>query len=421
MDGLTGISAKHNSSSVKENNIITLAVGESHLLPAPSGVGAWLSTGKVISLREQSFHFIIQAKKTGKALLSIGSTLYKVQVLSKENKEKWMSLNQFLRSRMGLKLNIMKNKFTITGQLLRIKDFQDLTELCSTQNIEYSFQAKISLSLRDSFKQFLKKQITQQQAEPIYILWEEQPLTILLPEQHPYLNFYKRKFNRYGIEIKEDLSLLSTLPGIELKLLLVESSQNNSFQIHLDWGSQFMSRLLNPELFKDILSSLQAMEQKGLAHILSQATLLTEHGRSAHFHSGGEVPIPDFHPETGVGTIKWKPYGIQLSFESKTDWNKNIHIQVKAEISEIDHSQSARTSPSIKNNQINTSLVLKNGQTIALTTLIRRQGGKSFSAPLPVSRFPLAGKFLSFKGKLKEHTHLSIFITAHLKGRNLSE
>jgi len=138
------------------------------------------------------------------------------------------------------------------------------------------------------------------------------------------------------------------------------------------------------------------MEQKGLAHILSRATLLTEHGRSASFHSGGEVPIPDFHPETGQATIRWKPYGIQLNFESKTDWNNNIHIQVQAETSEVDHSQSANTSPSIKNNKINTSLVLKTGHTIALTTLVRRQGGKSFSAPLPVSHATIGwGFFIS--------------------------
>ncbi len=406
--------------SAKENSIIVLAVGESTQLPAPAGASVWLSTGKVISIREQTFQIIIQAKKIGETLLNIGRTLYHVQVLSKENKAKWIYLNQFLRNRMGLNLNVIKEKFYITGQLLRIKDFEDLAQLCQKYNIEYFFQAKVSVDLQGSLKQFLKKQISQQQ-EVLHVLWEEKPLTILLSNQHPYLKFYKRIFKNQGLEVREDPSMISNLPGIELKLLLVESSHNDSFQVHLNWGAQFMSRLLNPNLFRDILSSVQTMEQKGLAHILSQTTLLTEHGKPANFHSGGEVSIPDFHPETGEGTVKWKPYGIQLDFESKTDWNSNIHINVKAEISEVNHSQSARTSPSIKNSRINTSLVLKSGETIALTTLVRRQGGKSFSAPLPVSRLPLAGNFLSFKGKLKERTHLSIFVTATLKKRNALE
>lgn len=420
VDGLKSGSAAHNVLSVKKDNIVVLAVGESYRLPAPLGANAWLSTGRVISLREQNFHFIIQAKKTGEVLLNIGHTLYRVQVLSRDNKQKWMYLNQFLQSRKGLVLQILNGKFYITGQLLRIKDFKDLIQFCRTQNIEYFFQAKVPVVLQNPLKQFLEEQTFQQQ-ESFHILWEEKPLTILLPAGHPHFNFYKRKFKNQGIVIKEDSSMIVSLPSIELKLLLVESSHNSSFQINLHWGSQFMSRLLDPTLFQEVLSSLQAMEQKGLAHILSQATLLTEHGKAASFHSGGEVPIPDFHPETGQMAIKWKPYGIQLNFESKMDWNNNIHIQVQAETSEVDHSQSASTSPSIKNNKINTSLVLKTGQTIALTTLVRRQGGKSFSAPLPVSRLPLAGEFLSLKGKLRERTHLSIFITASLKEGNFSK
>ena len=408
------------ASSAKENNIIVLAVGESTRLPASVSASVWLSTGKIVSIREQNFQLIIQAKKAGETLLNIGHTLYHIQVLSKENKEKWMYLNQFLQNRMGLKLNVVKEKFYITGQLLRIKDFEDLAQLCQTYNIDYSFHAKVPVALQDSLKRFLKKQISQEQGE-LYILWEEKPLTIFLSNKHPHLKFYKRIFKNQGLNVKEDSSMISNLPGIELKLLLVESSHNDSFQVHLNWGPQFMSRLLSPGLFRNILSTMQTMEQKGMAHILSQTTLLTEHGKPANFHSGGEVSIPDFHPETGEGTVKWKPYGIQLNFESKTDWNSNIHIQVQAEISEVDHSQSARTSPSIKNSRINTSLVLKSGETIALTTLVRRQGGKSSSAPLPISRLPLVGRFLSLKGKLKERTHLSIFVTASLKRRNTLE
>ena len=399
---------------------IVLAVGESYRLRAPLGASAWLSTGRVISLREQNLHFVLQAKKTGEVLLNVNHKLYRVQVLSRADKQKWMRLNQFLQSRKGLTLQVSKGEFYINGQLLRIKDFKDLVQFCQTQNITYFFQTKVPVALQAPLKQFLKQQFFQQQ-ESLHILWEEQPLAILLPARHPHINFYKRLFKNQGIVIKEDSSLMAQLPSIELQLLLVESSRNSSFQIRKNWGSPFVSRLLKPKLFQEILSSLQAMEQKGLAHILSQATLLTEHGKEARFHSGGEVPIPDFHPETGQATIKWKPYGIQLSFESKTDWNNNIHIQVQAETSEVDHSQSASTSPSIRNNKINTSLVLRDGQTIALTTLVRRQGGKSFSAPLPVSRLPLAGEFLSLKGKLKERTSLSIFITANLKKESFSQ
>jgi len=156
------------------------------------------------------------------------------------------------------------------------------------------------------------------------------------------------------------------------------------------------------------------METKGKAHILSEAVLLSESGKKSHFHSGGEVPVPHFNPENGAQSIKWKPYGVHLNFEATADQNDRIHITTQAEISEVNHSYSAHSAPSLKSSRIHSSVTMKNGQSLLLAKLIRRQKGKNNSAPLALFRLPLAGPLLSFKGKIKENTRLNIFISGFL-------
>ena len=140
---------------------------------------------------------------------------------------------------------------------------------------------------------------------------------------------------------------------MELKLLLVESSLNNSINTHFPWGNSeegnFITRILDGHFFQNWLRKFKAMESTGQAKILSQAVLLSESGKSSRFLSGGEVPIPHYHPESGTQTIKWKPYGIQLNFETRADRTQTIHIKVQAEISEVNHSHSGQAAPSLKN------------------------------------------------------------------------
>ena len=393
---------------------VFLTAGENLNFPAPPGSTAWLSTGQVISIKERNEQFIIRAKKIGSVLLKINNKAYQIQVISPAHKKKYQIVQEFLNSRKGLKAIFLKEKIHIIGFLYRLKDFKDLSRLSQIHNIDYVFSAQIPKNIRQALTYFLKKKIPLENPK-LHISWEEQDLTVLVSDQSSYGDFYQKNLKSGGVTVKKDPSLLVPGQAIELKLLLVETSHDHSLKVHLDWGTGFMNRLIKPELFKEVVNSLQVMEQKGQAHILSQAVLLTESGKNLSFHAGGEVPIPDFHPETGQGNIKWKPYGIQLNFKPKLDWKKNIHIQTKAEISEVDHSYSVNDSPALKNSSINTSLTLKNGQTLALSTLVRKQGGKSFSAPWPLMRLPIAGSFISQKGKIAGWTRLSIFVTAQIK------
>ena len=441
------------SKETGKKQILLMEKGESRQLSSPLFETVWLSKGGIVSVQDRGSSLHIQAKKEGEVLLNIGgSRLYLIQVLSEENKKKIIAINDLLSNRMGLKVHIVKDQIQIQGQLYRVKDFKDLSQLAQTFNLNYLFSADIDSSLRPKLKAYIHNKLIKTYSNkeetiikkipdsstlstdipPFVLLWQK-PLTALMPNDKS-LDFYHNKLKQLGITVKPDSSLLPFPPLIEIKILLVESSANQSFQTHIGWGASdsqrensrttaiskggnMISRLLNGQLFKQILSEFKAMEDKGKARIFAETVLLNESGKTVHFHSGGEVPIPHFNPENGTQSIKWKPYGIQLNIETKADRNNKIHINTQATISDVNHSQSTRSAPSLKTSRIHSSITIRSGQSLLLSKLIRRQKGKSHSAPLAISRFPLAGSWLSLKGKIKEHTQLNIFITAKIKTR----
>ncbi len=399
----------------EDRQLILLQPGDLVNIPSPALERVWLSRGGIISVQDKGAVLGIQARKTGEVLLNVGSRLYLVQVLSGEKKLKLKAVNEFLSGRMGLKARFIKDKIHIQGRLYRAQDFIDFSEKARDWDLDWLFSAEVPPFLQKKLNAYIKQEITSMgennHLSPPTLLWQ-QPLTALVPSSDNKNLLYQARLKRFGVTIKKDPLLLSSPPLIRLTILMVESSADHSLQTHIDFEP--LSRLLDGKIFANLLSSFKSLESKGKARIFSKVELLTESGKNARFHSGGEVPIPYFNPETGTQSIKWKPYGIQLSFKAVADRHKKIRIDAQMEISEVDHSYSARSAPSIKAGRISSSVTMRAGQSLLLSKLIRRQSGKNRSAPVEFFRLPLAGPLLSFKGKTNEQTRLSVFVTADL-------
>ena len=403
---------KQHTKKPRKKQIILMEKGESKVLFSPLSETVWLSRPGIVSIRETgASHINLQAKQEGEVLLNIGTRLYLIQVLSREKKQQLTVINDFLNNRMGLTSGLVEDQIHIQGTLYRVKDFIDLSQISQEQNIPYLFKAKAPADLRPALQEYIYRQISGL-PQPL-LLWEK-PLTILVPEDKSLKSQYQAQLKHLGVAVRTDPSLLPTPPLVKLKVLLMETNGDHSFQTHIDYGENTITQLLDGSLFKQMFSTFKTMENKGTAQILSQAVLLNESGKKSYFHSGGSAPIPHFNPETGTQGIQWKPYGVQLSFETRADRSNKIHISTQVEISEINHSHSTQSAPALKNNSIHSSVTMRSGQSLLLSKLIRRQKGVSRRAPMEIFRLPLAGSLLSFKGKIKEHTRLHIFITAFL-------
>ena len=393
-----------------QKQVLFLEKGESHILTSPELEKVWISKGGVISLQDRGSYLKIQARKEGKVLLSAGSRRYSIYVLSPGKKKNIQLMSDFLSQRQGLEIQIIENILYIRGKLYRLKDFIDLSKQAQTINFTYVFDAEILPELRPDLQKYIYN--TAKHLPPFKLSWQR-PLVAFIPKDTEAR--YEEALKHLGLTLKKDASLLPVPQAIKLKILLVESSDSQALQNHLDLGGNLINQILEGQIFEKILSSFKSAESRGEAHILSEASLLGESGKNTYFHSGGEVPIPNFNPESDAQSIKWKPYGIRIKCKATADRNEKIHIQTEVEISEVDHVHSAQGAPALKSNRIHSSITMKNGQTLLLSKLLRKQKGKSYAGPLEITQIPFAGQFLSFKGMIKEHTRLHIFIKGSFK------
>ena len=393
--------------------------GETRTLKSKPFESTWLSKGSLLSVTDQGRNLKLQARRPGEGFLRVGLKLYHIQVVAPTLKKGFAAITNFLKTRRGLCASLHpEGTVMVTGTLYRLKDFKDLHSLVKGLEVPYLWKADIPLPLRSRVQAFMKEQ-TRPWLSPHQwkVLWHL-PLTALVPEAPPLSEAAEKALQSLGLRLQTDPSLLPQVPLIEIKLLLVEMRDNQSLKVHSPYGGGagdgFITRVLDGSFFEKWLQEFQTLQSRGRGHILARAVMLNESGKTGKFLSGGEVPIPHFHPQTGQPSVKWKPYGIRLTFKARADRTGTIGLDLQGEISDVDHSFSSREAPSLKTHRFHSHLSVKEGRTLALTGLVRWQGGKSASAPWPLFKLPGVGRGLAFKGRLKEKTRLSIFATPRL-------
>ena len=404
------------SQNANLKNTIVLEIGETYKIKSPRHEKVWLSDGVILSLTDIGRAVLLQAKREGKSLLNIGSKLYQIYVLNTSDKQNLLDIIHFLSTRMGLSAHWQDGKILIKGNLYRLKDWLELAKRAKSKNLQYLFQVEVSEKVKKEFIKHWSTHINKHPKAPLRIRWDKPP-TFILPKSSPLKHYYEEHLRFFGMNIKEDGSLLALPDLIKLKVFLISNSSDKTLNSWLDWGSGELISLLDVDRFKSMLKKFKIMESKGQAKILSEVNLLIESGKTSNLHSGGEVAIPQYHPETGVESLHWKPYGIQIKIATKSDRKKQIKLNTQVEMSDLDHSHSSQARASIKTNKIQSHVTLQSGQTLALSTVLRTLKGKSFSAPLIFSKIPLAGKAFSFRGKTNGKSQLNIFVTAQIQAR----
>jgi pilus assembly protein CpaC len=164
---------------------------------------------------------------------------------------------------------------------------------------------------------------------------------------------------------------------------------------------------------------IEALRTVDLAKTLAEPNLVTLNGAPAFFFAGGEFPVPIITGATAVGLqgVSFIPFGIQLQFTPFITDHDRIRISVFASISTRSDSGTqggaggvggagnaanfganiggagGTNVPGLNVRQINTTVEMREGQTLAIGGLIETDRGAA------TSRIPLFGD-LPFGGQL---------------------
>lgn len=178
--------------------------------------------------------------------------------------------------------------------------------------------------------------------------------------------------------------------------------------------------------------TIDALESKGFARLLSEPNLVALSGAEASFLAGGEVPIPIL-TEDGAD-VEFKPIGVSLNFLPTVLDDDLINIAVSTEVSAIDNTVSSFISgiggntvevPGFTVRRASTVVELRDGESFAIAGLYQDDFTDAVSQLPWVGDVPVIGNLFRSTNFQRGESELVVVVTVNLvvplqKGQQVS-
>lgn len=163
-----------------------------------------------------------------------------------------------------------------------------------------------------------------------------------------------------------------------------------------------------------IEATLQALDETNMIRTLAEPTLTAVTGETAHFLAGGEFPfVTGIDPDTGIATVEFKEFGVQLAFTPVVLSSGRISLKVRAEVSEISGFTAGGT-PILSSRRAETTVEQPSGGGFAIAGLIQESTQRSAGGFPGLQKLPILGALFSSKSFINRETELVMIITPYL-------
>ena len=173
--------------------------------------------------------------------------------------------------------------------------------------------------------------------------------------------------------------------------------------------------------FLNIGALVRALQSESDVNILSTPNILTTDNQKAEIMVGENVPFITGKSQGAGGvtltTIERKDIGITLRLTPQISSDDHVSLEIYQEISAL--AEAAGFDPSVvgpitTKRAASTTVVVRNGQTVAIAGLIR-DNKSTIEHKIPLlGDIPLLGWLFKFQTKKAEKTNLMIFLTPHI-------
>lgn len=158
---------------------------------------------------------------------------------------------------------------------------------------------------------------------------------------------------------------------------------------------------------------INALITDGKAKILSSPNITTLQGKEAVINIGGSVPVPVVSTTNSTVTtsIQYKEAGIILRYTPRATDDGYIVADVHTEVSSPLYVESLKAYR-FQERSADTTVRLKNNETMVIGGLIGEEESKSFSKVPFLGDLPILGVFFRNNKKSKSESEIMIFLTA---------
>lgn len=162
---------------------------------------------------------------------------------------------------------------------------------------------------------------------------------------------------------------------------------------------------------------LSALQSDGKAEIISQPKVVTMNGKTASIDSGREIAYQTV--EDGEVKIEFKDVVLRLEVTPRINPGDRIALDLKIKQDSLGDS-TFNGQITIDKNELNTSVVVPDGQTIVLGGVFQDESSETITKTPLLGDLPVLGNLFRKKENIGTKTELLIFITPKLIRESLS-
>ncbi|MBV1919488.1 MAG: pilus assembly protein N-terminal domain-containing protein [Pseudomonadales bacterium] len=209
---------------------------------------------------------------------------------------------------------------------------------------------------------------------------------------------------------------------IMLDVQVVEVRRNDAKKIGIQWGSSAAGPLISLNdgidsgkigITTSLGSTIQLLQNEGVARVLAQPKLVTRSGSKAEFLAGGEIPIPVTNQDGSI-SVTFKQVGVILNMQPVADPDGFIATALEIEVSAVDESVSVLGIPGFTTRSTKMEMNVLSGQTMVVSGMLQSEDSKSITRLPGLGSIPIIGELFKSRDFQDQTTELMIFVTPHL-------
>jgi pilus assembly protein CpaC len=377
----------------------------------------------VKSLKEGN-ELLVTGKSPGSSDLIIwyGKTkkAFSFYVLARDLQTLAPNLELLLHQLEGVEARQVGKELWIEGEILRPNDRLLIRKLCESNPLLRDM-TKMHPQAIELTAEYMRQQLQQAGYPHVKVsavaanffvegvvnsVTEAKKVEELLKPIYPEIEFHLDSLYGNGEMIFMDVKMVEMRQSAMQKLGIAwQKSITGNF--NSQWSDSGTSTTLG--LAEAIPISLQTLEQKGLARILSNPKLSCRYDIACTFQAGGEIPIP-LIGERSVNVI-FKNYGIQLSIVPHLSGDDRLVIAIDMEFSDVNYATAVNGIPGLLKNSLKTSASVRFNNSVVLSGLIQYRQGKDVDKMPMLGSLPIVGELFKNRGRQQDQSEFLLFLT----------
>ncbi|MDP2286231.1 MAG: type II secretion system secretin GspD, partial [Pseudohongiella sp.] len=169
-------------------------------------------------------------------------------------------------------------------------------------------------------------------------------------------------------------------------------------------------------------ATLEAIAVNNEVRLLARPSLTVINNMEGLIRIGAEVPV-QLGETIGVGgssttNIQYRPTGIELNITPRINDDGVINLTIRQELSSVSESSGVGNNPIFENQEIETTVVVRDGENVVLGGLIQ-SSNNSFNTGVPgLNRVPGLGRLFSYQRDNNERRELFIVLRPEIVNLN---